>query len=130
MKRLRRHTRLDMVVNTSTQWMQNTIAGGVENLSASGACGSVIRWGVRALLVVVLLGFMSSIVACAVNGFGRRARASTSSSGWDRAISVLGKSKISSVSASFKDAGVGAKMDRGKRVSDDEPDVGDACAVM
>ena len=108
--------------------MQEIIEG-AEDWTAD-LSGNVVRWGPSVLLIVVLLGLMTSIVPCEFGRLGGRDRASRSRSGWNKVTSVLGKSRISNVSALFKDAGIGAKMDKKRQRSDNEPDVGDACAVI
>jgi hypothetical protein len=53
-----------------------------------------------------------------------------SKSGLHTARRLTEMSELRNMSASFKNAGMGAKMGTRKRANEDGPDVGDSCVVM
>ncbi|KAF1938459.1 hypothetical protein EJ02DRAFT_468901 [Clathrospora elynae] len=116
---------MNFATQAPTRWMEDTNRG-VENWCGE-VCGSMIRWGLRPLLVIVMVGFMVFVISCAYSTFGS-SRRNSRKAGLDNVRTLLRNSELKSGMASFKDAGVGAKNSRWKE--DDGPDVGDSCVAM
>lgn len=86
----------------------------------------------RILLITILLAVMSLVIFCVLAMLRR-----SDSAGWTSAKSLAGRSSqdLKGMTASFKYAGMGAKMGQrrsgeNKGYGNDDIDVGDTCIIM
>lgn len=90
-------------------------------------CHTLLRYVLRLLLVLTLVG---TFLAVLVRTLDPKRRAGLKEKlGLADASRVLGESKLGSISGTFIDAGMGAKM-RGRTTELGGPDLRDSCAVM
>lgn len=124
-----------MMSNTTIETPQTSAEGvfwammTLENFDAwcGSTCHTALRYLLRMMLLVVLIGAFASVLLRCLNT--KRSVALSRTTGLDGARRFLGKSELRSVARTFRDAGVGAKMGSLEKV-DGEPDVKDSCMMM
>lgn len=109
----------------ATSWAQTTLS--TLDAWCGSTCHTALRYVLRTLLLIVLMGALASVVLRSLDA--KRGMQVKKKTGLDSARSLLGKRDLGSVAATFRDAGVGAKMGK-VDVLDDVPDVKDSCSVM
>jgi hypothetical protein len=96
-----------------------------------GVCGSVVRWGLRSLLVMVLFLVSGLVLLCVYDIFGSSRDKSVTRSCWISAKQVVGKTQLWSMLALFRDASVGGASRMSKKEGvDRKPDVRDSCVLI
>jgi hypothetical protein len=107
-------------------WLSST--GTLLQTWCANHCSSLILWALRCLLVGVLLTVVGLVLLCVHDKFVEK------KSRWVSAKRIVGKTPLRKIPASFRNAGMGAKMNmRRKRERQGEGeglDVGDSCTIM
>jgi hypothetical protein len=108
-----------------THWILSTTMQ--FDIWCGATCHTFLRYVLRSLLILTLIGTFTTIVLRPLNP-KRRAELKRRSV-LDSASSLLRKSEFESVAGTFRDAGMGAKTEK-RTTEQNGPDVKDPCTVM